>query len=71
MGKANWISGALESLIAGKFPGIKAINYYHEHSYDGGPNNNFALDTSPQSLEAYNRNILNPLFLSEMQSVLY
>ncbi|MBI3295755.1 MAG: hypothetical protein HYZ71_13600 [Deltaproteobacteria bacterium] len=66
-GKADWIEGALRAFIGGRYPQIKAINYYHFHSENGGPDNNFALDTSMQSLERYNRFIADPIFLSRVQ----
>ncbi len=64
--KAQWIESALSALVSGKYPKIRAVNYWHERSWGSEEKHNFRLDSSPQALSAYKRGIRDPLFLSQM-----
>lgn len=61
--KAKWIHDALQLLIDSKFPGIKAISYWHSlWRDDNGIINNMRLDSSPESIIEYKKQINNSIF---------
>lgn len=68
LAKGQWISGAMEAIVSGRYPRLKAINYWHERSWDGGVDKNFRIDTSPFSLQSFIGEIGSPLFLSHTET---
>lgn len=67
-GKAAWIGDALNLILSGHYPRIRAVNYWHQRSWDPKVDHNFRLDSSPQSLAAYNRFIVDPRFVHELET---
>jgi hypothetical protein len=66
--KSLWIHDALKSIRSGKYPRIKAVSYWHENwENDDGTVSALRIDSSPESLEAYQEEIADPFFLSELQ----
>lgn len=64
--KARWIRDALKAILAGKYPKVRMVNYWHEQSWGTQNEHNFRLDSSPQALEAYRSMISDPRFLTEI-----
>ncbi len=63
--KAAWIQDALESIKNGKYPRIKAISYWHETwENEDGTISNLRLDSSPEALEAYRKEIADSFFVT-------
>ena len=63
--KANWIYGALKSLMNGRYPRVKAISYWHENSWIPTGDNNLRLDSSYQTLNMYRRLISEVFFRTD------
>lgn len=65
--KAEWITDALSAVQEGRYPRIRAVNYWHE-SWKEGWNNpaDLRLDSSPQALQAYQEGISGSFFLTEI-----
>ena len=62
--KAEWIRNALRSLKNGKFPSVKAISYWHSSwKRNDGSIVNLKLDSSPQVLEVYRKEIMSSIFV--------
>lgn len=59
--KSEWITKALNCLIANKYPRIKAISWWHEN-FD---NSYLRIDSSPESLEAYKTAVSSSVFITE------
>ncbi len=61
--KANWIQEALQTLIDGKYPRIKAISYWHSvWQNDNKKISNLRIDSSIGSLKVYRKLINNTTF---------
>jgi len=66
--KADWITDALQSIREGRYPRIKAINYWHENwENDKGGDSELRLDSSPEALEAYKEGVADDYFLTEVE----
>ncbi|HZX49681.1 MAG TPA: glycosyl hydrolase [Candidatus Paceibacterota bacterium] len=64
--KPAWIAQALESISSGRYPRVKAISYWHSNwENDDGTTSRLRLDSSKESLQAYQQAIQNPLFVTE------
>jgi hypothetical protein len=61
--KSNWIQEALQSLIDGNYPRIKAISYWHSAWQNENKKiSNLRIDSSIGSLKVYRKLINNPIF---------
>ncbi len=58
--KSKWIENAFESLESNKYPGIKAISWWHEN-FD---NSLLKVNSSPQSLSAYKKSVSSSTFIT-------
>jgi hypothetical protein len=63
--KASWIHDALQSVKSGRYPRIKAMSYWHEDWENDGSVSNMRLDSSPEALDAYRKEITNAFFVTE------
>jgi hypothetical protein len=59
--KNEWIQEAFFTLTHNEFPRIKAISWWHEN-FD---NSQLRVDSSSESLEAYNQGVANAIFITE------
>lgn len=59
--KAEWITEALSSLANGRYPHVKAIAWWHSNFDD----TKLKIDSSPESLAAYQKGITLPIFISK------
>jgi hypothetical protein len=64
-GKPAWLRDALGTIQSGKYPRIKGINYWHESAWDDGGDNDFRVDSSAASLDAFRSEIQKPFFVSK------
>ena len=63
--KAQWIKEALGSIREGKFPGIKAISYWHSNwENEDGSVTKMRIDSNPESLKEYRAYISDPFFVA-------
>lgn len=63
--KAVWIKDAFDSLISGRYENVKAIAWWHE-DFD---ETYLRIDSSPESLDAYKKGIIVPLFKERLKFV--
>jgi len=59
--KAEWITEAFSSLESGRYPHVKAIAWWNSNFDD----TRLRIDSSPESLKAYQRGINSPLFTAK------
>jgi hypothetical protein len=65
--KAAWIKDALQSLIDGRYPDIKAISYWNSKwQNENGSISDMRLDSSPESIGAYRELIGNDFFKAKL-----
>lgn len=64
--KSRWIAEALSTLQLEKFSRIKALSYWNEHSWKPGAIHNFRVDSSPQALAIYQKEIAAAWVLPEV-----
>lgn len=64
--KAHWISTALTSLINNAYPNIQAISYWHENWGTGNKRLELRLDSSNESLKAYQTLIQDSIFVETL-----
>lgn len=66
--KADWITDALSSVREGRYPRIKALNYWHEDWENTAfSHTDLRLDSSEEALAAYQDGIADDLFLTEIK----
>ncbi len=63
--KAEWIKNAFIDLESGAYPEIKAISWWNENWDDNGKRIQIRIDSSPESLEAYQHGVHSNLFITE------
>jgi hypothetical protein len=63
--KADWINGALNAILRGDYPRVKAISYWHSNWTNAdGSSSRLRLDSSQESANNYRSLIQSPLFES-------
>jgi len=64
--KAEWITGAFESIADGYCPGFDSVSYWHEawQNSHGMPDSNLRIDSSPEALAVYRAAVASPFFVS-------
>ena len=66
--KAEWIKGAFSSITSGKYPRIKAINWWHSNfENEDGKISMMRIDSSPETLAEYRKWIGRKEFVSTPQ----
>lgn len=60
--KAKWISDALDAIKNQKFPRIKAVSYWNANHRDGNEKIDLRIDSSAESLKAYQDKIKDGFF---------
>lgn len=64
--KAQWIRQALQSVSRGLYKQIKGMSYWHSPGWLPERKANFRIDSAPASLEAYQHEIQQPFWLSDV-----
>ena len=63
--KKEWIEGAFSSIKAKRFIDFKAVNYWHENWDNNGSLTLLKIDSSPEVLETFQKEIADPVFISK------
>ena len=66
--KAEWLSGAFETILEGNYIEFSAISYWHENwEEESGAEATIRVDSSAESLETFRRYVADETFVSEAQ----
>ena len=62
--KKEWIEGAFSSIKSKKYIDFRALNYWHENWDNEGSLTLLKIDSSPEVLETFQRELADPIFTS-------
>lgn len=62
--KAEWLKQAMQSISRGLFPRVKAVTYWNSPGWLTNGKANFKIDSSPEALQAFQDEIMQPFWIS-------